>query len=186
MNKERLAKADWVAAGLDALARSGVAALKADSLAKALNVSRGSFYWHFADVAAYHAAILSAWEAQATHDVIAQVESKGGGAFAKLHRLSHMVFSTDGALERQIRAWASQNEQAAKAQARVDVERIAYVRALIEEAGAPNKTSEMRARFFYMALIGQFATGRRYAFDSADLKDVIDLVVMEKGAEKPK
>ena len=38
--------------------RSGFTALKAEPLAKAMGVSRGSFYWHFADIAAFHAAIL--------------------------------------------------------------------------------------------------------------------------------
>src|SRR5689334_18004652 len=47
---DRLAAADWVKAGLKALAADGVGALKADLLAKSLGISRGSFYWHFADI----------------------------------------------------------------------------------------------------------------------------------------
>ena len=52
---DQLSAKDWVDQGLKALASSGFTALKAEPLAKALRVSRGSFYWHFADIAAFHA-----------------------------------------------------------------------------------------------------------------------------------
>jgi AcrR family transcriptional regulator len=57
MNDQLTAK-DWLDQGLKALTKSGFTALKAEPLAKAIGVSRGSFYWHFADIAAFHAAIL--------------------------------------------------------------------------------------------------------------------------------
>ena len=50
---EQLSAGDWISQGLKALAESGFTALKADPLAKAMGVSRGSFYWHFADLAAF-------------------------------------------------------------------------------------------------------------------------------------
>ncbi|RTL63482.1 MAG: TetR/AcrR family transcriptional regulator, partial [Hyphomicrobiales bacterium] len=62
MGDDRLARADWVKAGLKALAREGASALKADRLARELGVSRGSFYWHFADVDAFHRAVLEGWK----------------------------------------------------------------------------------------------------------------------------
>ena len=58
MSGERLGPREWVNAGLRALSRSGFTALKAESLSKSLGVSRGSFYWHFADVGAFQAAVL--------------------------------------------------------------------------------------------------------------------------------
>jgi AcrR family transcriptional regulator len=57
---DQLSAKDWVDQGLKALASRGFTALKAEPLAKTLRVSRGSFYWHFADIAAFHAAILAA------------------------------------------------------------------------------------------------------------------------------
>ena len=50
---DQLSAKDWVDQGLKALASRGFTALKAEPLAKALRVSRGSFYWHFADIAAF-------------------------------------------------------------------------------------------------------------------------------------
>ncbi len=72
---EQLSAQDWVNQGLKTLAKSGFTALKADPLAKAMGVSRGSFYWHFADIGAYHAAILERWRDVATEQIIASVQA---------------------------------------------------------------------------------------------------------------
>ena len=50
---DQLTASDWLDQGLKTLAKDGFTALKAEPLAKAMRVSRGSFYWHFADIAAY-------------------------------------------------------------------------------------------------------------------------------------
>ena len=52
MKTDQLSARDWLDQGLKTLARSGFTALKAEPLAKAMGVSRGSFYWHFADIGA--------------------------------------------------------------------------------------------------------------------------------------
>ena len=46
-----------------------------------MGVSRGSFYWHFADIAAYHAAILARWHEVAAEQIIANVEAASNDAF---------------------------------------------------------------------------------------------------------
>ena len=72
---DQLSAKDWIDQGLKALANSGFTALKADPLAKALRVSRGSFYWHFADIAAFHAAVLARWHEVAAEQIIVNVEA---------------------------------------------------------------------------------------------------------------
>ena len=159
------------------MAVSGVGALKADTLAKVLGVSRGSFYWHFTNVSDFHAAVLSAWEKRSTDDVIALVEKESGEPIAKLHHLSRHVFSGDGSLERQIRAWASQEEDAAMFQDRVDRRRIGYVQELIENTGQSRDAANMRAHFVYLALIGQFSTGRSFMIGRNDLAHMVELIL---------
>src|SRR5581483_5210006 len=99
---DQLSAQDWIDAGLKALAKSGFAALKAEPLAKSLGVSRGSFYWHFADIGAFHAAVLKAWREVAAEAIIAHVEaaSDGDNALAVLLR---RVFSEKLVLERAVR-----------------------------------------------------------------------------------
>src|SRR5271163_3889943 len=72
---DQLSANDWLDQGLKALAQSGFTALKAEPLAKALGVSRGSFYWHFADTGAFRAAILAHWREVAAERIIANVEA---------------------------------------------------------------------------------------------------------------
>lgn len=177
MSRDKLSKHDWLEAGRDALAAHGIASVKADVLAKTLGVSRGSFYWHFPDVAGFHRALLAAWEKQATADVIASVERGGGDAVVKLHRLARTVFAADGALERQVRAWAAQQKVAARVQDRVDRTRIAFVRQLLRAAGHDARSADVRARFLYLTLVGLFSTGRRYALDESDVTNMIELLI---------
>src|SRR5216683_2836257 len=75
---DQLSAKDWLDQGLRALARSGFTALKAEPLAKAMGVSRGSFYWHFVDIGAYHAAILKHWREVAAEQIIANLEAASG------------------------------------------------------------------------------------------------------------
>src|SRR3954471_17377056 len=74
---DQLSAQDWLDQGLRTLARSGFTALKAEPLAQAMGVSRGSFYWHFADIRAYHAAVLKHWREVAAEQIIARVEASG-------------------------------------------------------------------------------------------------------------
>ena len=75
---DQLSAKDWLDQGLKTLAESGFTALKAEPLAKAMGVSRGSFYWHFADIGAFHAAILKHWREVAAEQVIANLEAASG------------------------------------------------------------------------------------------------------------
>ena len=58
----RLDREDWIAAGLDALERGGVDAVAVVPLARALGVTRGSFYWHFSSRDELLEAVLARWE----------------------------------------------------------------------------------------------------------------------------
>jgi AcrR family transcriptional regulator len=177
MSRDRLGPADWTNAGLKALAGSGFTALKADTLAKALGVSRGSFYWHFPDVEAFHRSVLEAWEKIATHDIIAIVEARQGSAAVRLHALATIVFAAEGSLERQMRAWAAQDLAAAAIQERVDLRRIDYVEGLFRAAGFVPRDAKTRALFLYHALIGQFAMGKPGSLPPEEIGAMVDLLL---------
>jgi AcrR family transcriptional regulator len=57
----RLSVDDWIQAGFAILAEEGIKALKIDRLCRRLSVTKGSFYWHFTDIAGYRAALVQAW-----------------------------------------------------------------------------------------------------------------------------
>lgn len=59
--RHRLSVDDWIQAGFALLADGGPNALRVDRLCEQLGVTKGSFYWHFADIAAYRTVLVEAW-----------------------------------------------------------------------------------------------------------------------------
>lgn len=74
--KRSLTADDWAAAALDAIAREGVDAVAVEPLARRLGVTKGSFYWHFANRDALLLAAVSLWEQQETEETFARVRSE--------------------------------------------------------------------------------------------------------------
>jgi AcrR family transcriptional regulator len=60
----RLSREDWLQAAFNAVVEGGIDNLKVLTLAEILKVTRGSFYWHFADHAELLAATLARWKNQ--------------------------------------------------------------------------------------------------------------------------
>ena len=150
---DQLSAQDWINQGVKTLAKSGFTALKAEPLAKAMGVSRGSFYWHFADIAAYHAAILARWHEVAAEQIIANVEaaSKDENPLALLLR---RVFSERLMLERAVRTWASVDPAARAAVQAIDRRRLGYVESLLTQAGLSAELARARAHILYWAFLG--------------------------------
>lgn len=151
MADDRLTSRDWVNAGLKALGKSGFTALKADTLSKALGVSRGSFYWHFADVGAFHAAVLQRWREIAYENVVQEIE---GTAENRLAALVERAFRADVRLERAMRSWATADARAKAMVEAVDTRRLKYIRELLVEAGLTAHQASARARILYWAYLG--------------------------------
>ncbi|MDH3596293.1 MAG: TetR/AcrR family transcriptional regulator [Rhodospirillales bacterium] len=156
---KRLGKREWIDAGLKALAAQGVDAVRVEVLAKALGVTKGSFYWHFKNRNALLEAVLDAWKARATNDVIAQVEERNGDARARLRSLFTIVLESDGRLDREIRAWAAKDSAALAAIEHIDRRRLAYLESLFLGLDFTPIEAAARARLVYHALIGQFTMG---------------------------
>ena len=150
---DQLSAKDWLDQGLKALAEHGFTALKAEPLAKALGVSRGSFYWHFADVEAFHAAILKHWREVAAERIIAEVEASAGGE-NPLQLLLRRVFVDRLALESAVRSWANVDPAARAAVRAIDRRRIRYVQGLLGSSGLSPDVARARAQILYWAFLG--------------------------------
>ena len=152
MSSERLSREIWVDAGLDALARDGGASLKAEVLAKRLGVSRGSFYWHFADLDAFHAAVVERWRDIAVEGVIRALER--GARKGRLRHLLGLALRADPGLEIGMRAWGVSCERARAAVATVDARRLTYLAYMLVADGVAPDASEARACVIYWTYLG--------------------------------
>jgi AcrR family transcriptional regulator len=150
---DQLSAQDWLDQGLKTLARDGFTALKAEPLAKAMGVSRGSFYWHFADIGAFHAAILGYWRDIAAERIIADVEASSGHD-NPLMVLLRRVFGERLALETAVRSWATIDPLARKAVQAIDRRRLSYVEKLLETSGLSPDVAQARAQILYWAFLG--------------------------------
>ena len=74
IERSRLSAGDWESGALDLIAEQGVAALAVEPLARKLNVTKGSFYWHFSTREALLRAALQRWESQ-VDEGLEQIES---------------------------------------------------------------------------------------------------------------
>jgi AcrR family transcriptional regulator len=135
------------------MAESGFTALKAEPLAKAMGVSRGSFYWHFADIGAFHAAILKHWRAVAAEQIIANVEAAADND-NPLPLLLRRVFGERLALENAVRSWATIDPLARAAVRAIDRRRLGYVEKLLRVSGLSPRVARARAQLFYWAFLG--------------------------------
>ena len=150
---EQLSAKDWLDQGLKTLARSGFTALKAEPLAKAMGVSRGSFYWHFADISAFHAAILKHWRDVAAEQIIANLEAAADRE-NPIPLLLRQAFGGGLALEKAVRTWGTLDPVARSAVQAIDRRRLGYIESLLRASGLSPDVARARAQILYWAFVG--------------------------------
>ena len=128
----RTPRSSWIDEGLRAIAAGGPDAVRIETLARALGVTKGGFYWHFDDRRALLEEMLDTWERVGVDEVIERVESDGGDARAKLRRLFAIAASGDEVLRTDlaVRDWSRREESVAERLQRVDNRRMDYMRSL--------------------------------------------------------
>ena len=158
--KKRLTKLDWIRAAFRALTKGGPQAIKAETIARDLKVSKGSFYWHFKDVPSLRLAMIGHWQQAATGAVIEALEDSNTPAETRLHRLmtlatSDQVTPYGGPMaEAAIRDWARYDNMVQTAVSDVDQQRINYVKDLFVELRHSEMNAQSNANLLYGALIG--------------------------------
>jgi AcrR family transcriptional regulator len=152
----KLGRQDWIDLGLKVLAKSGVETVRVEPLAKLLDVTKGSFYWHFKNREELLEAILHDWVSRETDGIIEEVEAAGGDASVKLLHLFELAIQDDGQVENAIRAWAVNDSKAAAVLNQVDQRRLGYTKDLFLEVGFTSFEAMVRARMAYYSLIGEY------------------------------
>jgi AcrR family transcriptional regulator len=172
----RTPRSSWIEEGLRALAAGGRDAVRIETLAEALGVTKGGFYWHFDDRRALLEEILEMWELVSVDEVIERVEGDGGDARTKLRRLSALAASSDEALkiDLAVRDWARREQTVADRLQRVDNRRMDYMRSLFSAFCPDADDVEARCMIFYSLWIGShFIAADHGARSRADVVKVV-------------
>ena len=136
------------------MAERGPAGVAVEPIARALGVTKGSFYWHFPDRAALVQAALARWERLATDDVIAALE-RDPDPRSRLRGLFHACFDVDKtqAVEVAIAA-AADDPLVSPVLARVSARRLAYVVTLYDALGMKPAEARRWGTLAYTAYVG--------------------------------
>ncbi len=154
MAKPRLSKQDWLTAALTALAEGGVGAVAVEPLAQRLGMTRGSFYWHFADRNALLREALEWWEQQGTDAVIERV-TEIADPRQRLRTLFRIAITEDptSGLEPALVAHAD-DPVVAPVLHRVTQRRVAFLTDGYTELGLPPTQARHQAVVAYAAYVG--------------------------------
>ncbi|OBA94017.1 TetR family transcriptional regulator [Mycobacteriaceae bacterium 1482268.1] len=151
----RLTVDDWLQAGFTILAEEGITALKVDRLCGRLAVTKGSFYWHFTDIAGYRAALIEAWSELRDDD---RRQFADTSSIPPRERLSQMMSSLlntrHWTLERAMREWARTDRAVAASVRAADQRVLDAVRQVFVDDGFDYEDADLRANATFAAGIG--------------------------------
>lgn len=156
MGALRTPRETWIDAGLSALATGGVDAVRIETLAKALGVTKGGFYGYFADREALLTAMLDTWEHEAVDTVLEEVGQADGDVLDKARLAGRLTFS-DGRLlpiDLAVRDWARRDAAVAERLRRVDNRRMDLLRDAIGTVCSDPDEIEARSLLAFCAAIG--------------------------------
>lgn len=159
--RKRMTRDDWIQAATQRLLSQGVEAVRIESLAESMSVSRGSFYWHFKNHAELLEAILIRWRETQTRGLMNRIRKdrklSAADQLAKLRTLPARSKATKDAseLELAVRAWARRDPVARHIVEGVDRERIDFSTSLLIEAGTEADEAQYQAITAYAYSLGE-------------------------------
>jgi len=158
-SKPILDREAWIDAATETFAEEGLAGIRVETLAKALGVTKGSFYWHFDNRDDLLLGVLERWKDGRIRDIVKQTECEPG---KEMERIAHVlsVYSTTRSrkgmrIELAVRDWAGRDPRAAAAVREVDAARFDLARRLFLNAGLSMQEASSRSILVYAYVFGQ-------------------------------
>jgi AcrR family transcriptional regulator len=152
--RQNLTAEDWAEAALEALAAGGLEAVAVEPLARRLNVTKGSFYWHFDSRDALLVAALELWEQRETLDVISGLENEPDPQerIFKVFRRANSSHKA-GRLYLALAA-ASDDPRIGEVVRRVSAKRLSYLEVCYRALGMTDTEAQLWSTFAYATFIG--------------------------------
>ncbi|TNC43093.1 TetR/AcrR family transcriptional regulator [Mumia zhuanghuii] len=176
----RVSRERWILAGLEALVEAGPSAVRVETLASRLGVTKGGFYGYFDNRDALMDAMLEVWERRSTDDAIAIAEAEGRDVRETMHLAGALTFSVDLLpIDLAVRAWARHDPAVAERLRRVDNVRIEFLRAMFRTYIADDAEIEARSTLAFATAIGQhFMAADHGAYTKDEAVDLAAALVL--------
>ena len=156
----RLSRDDWLDAAFEAVAESGFDSVRVLTLAEALGVTRGSFYWHFSDHAELIAGLVARWQARELASYQRMQDTRGLAARADLERVLEAALAHAGGeiknlrFELALRGFGRRDAKVAAMLVEVVRLRMALFETKFMRLTGDAKTAAELASLFYLAIVG--------------------------------
>lgn len=171
MKKRRarsLSRSDWINGARKLLIRSGISAVKVEPLARRLNVTPGSFYWHFSGREDLYDSLLDDWyNANTTsfHKAVARAGPDPKRQYWAFFGVWILELGFDPAYDRAVRDWGKMSKKVAARVSEVDASIIDLLVGIFERFGYEGLDANVRARVTYYHQIGYYALGVKEALE---------------------
>lgn len=156
----RLTRNDWLDAAFNAVVEGGFDHVRVLALAEALGVTRGSFYWHFADHAELISALLNRWlEQEKASDQLMQTAATDKPE-ADLDQLLDVAMAHGGVdlenmrFELALRGLGRRDPAVATLLLAVDQMRLQLFESKFQRLTGDPKVAADLAALFYLAIVG--------------------------------
>jgi AcrR family transcriptional regulator len=180
MARQGLGRDDWLRVARTALLHGGPAAVRVERLAGELDITRGSFYWHFADRAELLDALLREWEDELRDALTALPSLQGDAAVRELTAfLAPRVAASergDCPSDAAIFAWAASDEAVAARVNAAELHRVEFLKRLVGDDDV--------GEFLYLAYLG-FVMRRRRSPSAAAYFPTLALLMERAAATLP-
>ncbi len=158
----------------------GPTAIRAEALARSLKSTKGSFYWHFADLPTFKCDMLSLWKEKVAGEIIVEVMAEDDKR-ARLRVLADQAAIPAPEefggrhIEPAMRAWALSDPHVSSALNEIDVSRIGFIDMLLKDIGIEDPLLPQLVCAAYIGLGDLSSKGK--ADISASLHRLLDLVL---------
>lgn len=151
-------KADWLRAALTTLRERGVQGLKLRVLTQKLNVTTGSFYWHFRSWPELLDDLLDFWEQESTQAAMEFIGKLDGSPSERIRALARAAVTENlDEYDLAIENWGFSSPKVAETHSRVYSIRQQFTEKLFRETGLPLGEARARAAMFSAYVRGEYA-----------------------------
>jgi len=158
----RLGKQDWINAAADILVNESIDRLKIQILSRKLEVSRSSFYWHFAEIEDLHRELINHWLHKNTGPIIERATRPA----LTITKAICNVFECwvdknlfDPRLDIAVRFWGRLDAAVASVVDEGDSQRVDALTRMFLRYDYQSEEAFTRARVLYFTQIGHYTLG---------------------------
>lgn len=174
---QRLTAEDWLNKAESELAKNGITAVRVEPLAKKLNVTKGSFYWHYKGRKELLDQLINRWRNRSTSAIIERLSSASLSPEERLKELFLLPAKRSqkaeaATLEQAIRNWAQGDREVKAVLDEVDRHRLAFIAGNFKALGNDDDEADLKAMRFYCAMQGMAVLGKQ--LDDAKINRIFD------------